>query len=238
MDDFYGEALALVHAEAFEALAAAAADTLLGALGPGVPSQRVLDLGCGAGPLSRRLAEAGYSTWGVDVSSDLLALARTRLPGAAFHHGSVVDTPLPPAVAVAAVGEVFNYATAEAPATLAAVFHRVFAALAPGGLFLFDVAAPGRGQASRAFAEGPGWAVGVQASEDGERLTRRITTFREVGGAWSRSQEVHHLRLWPSASVLAELAACGFDARPLPGYGASAAPPGLVVYFARKPERG
>ena len=62
MDDFYGQDLACVHAEAFEALAAAAAQTLLRFLGQAAPSRRVLDLGCGAGPVSRRLSEQGFST--------------------------------------------------------------------------------------------------------------------------------------------------------------------------------
>ena len=144
MDGFYGEDLAFVHADGFEAQAASAAETLLKHLGQAAPSQRVLDLGCGAGPLSRRLAERGFFTWGLDVSPALIALARARLPDADFQCGSILDVPLPSAVAAAAVGEVLNYATAHDPAALVGVFARVFAALLPGGVFLFDLAGPGR----------------------------------------------------------------------------------------------
>ena len=37
----------------------------------------VLDLGCGNGALTRRLAEAGYSPAGMDASPELLAVAKT-----------------------------------------------------------------------------------------------------------------------------------------------------------------
>ena len=154
MDDFYGQDLAFVHAEAFEALAVSAAETLLQFLGRGAPSRRVLDLGCGAGPLSRRLSEKGFSTWGLDLSPALIAVARERLPGAEFQCGSIHDARLPKAAAAAAVGEVLNYATAHDPAALSGVFARVFKALAPGGVFLFDLAGPGRVGAGRSFTEG------------------------------------------------------------------------------------
>ncbi|CAN0292449.1 unnamed protein product [Phaeothamnion confervicola] len=133
MDDFYGQDLAAVHADAFEALAASAAETLLKALSGRDPSGRVLDLGCGAGPLSRRIGQKGFSTWGLDLSPALIALARERLPRAEFHCGSVLNADLPKAVAVAAVGEVLNYATAQDPGGLTRVFQRVFDALEPGG---------------------------------------------------------------------------------------------------------
>src|SRR5262249_40021231 len=133
MDAFYGQDLAFVHADGFEALAAAAAETLLPLLGQGAPSRLVLDLGCGAGPLSRRLAEQGFATSGLDLSPSMIALARERLPGAAFQCGSISDARLPEADAAAAIGEVLNYATAHDPAALGAVLERVFAALRPGG---------------------------------------------------------------------------------------------------------
>src|SRR5262245_10917682 len=144
MDNFYGKDLAFIHAEAFEALASAAADTLLKRLGKSSPLRRVLDLGCGAGPLSRRLRERGFTTWGLDLSRALIAIARQRLPDAEFHCGSILNARLPKATAAAVIGEVLNYATANDPAGLTGVFQRVFDALEPGGVFLFDLAGPGR----------------------------------------------------------------------------------------------
>src|SRR5215470_11772866 len=235
MDNFYGQDLASVHAEAFEALASSAADTLLKHLGKGAPSRRVLDLGCGAGPLSRRLREQGFSTWGLDLSPALIAIARERLPDAEFHCGSILNACLPKAAAAAVIGEVLNYATANDPAGLTGVFQRVFDALEPGGVLLFDLAGPGRVGAGRGFTEGTNWAVGLVAIEVGDQLVRKISTFREVDeGMWSRSYEEHRLRLWPPGDVLERLASCGFRAKELPGYDGMAMPPSLHVYLATK----
>lgn len=233
---FYGNDLAEVHAEAFEALAEAAATTLTHRLGAADTTGTVLDLGCGAGPLSRRLVAEGYSTWGVDISAALIRLARSRLPEGAFTRASILDVALPSAVAVAAVGEVMNYATARDPEDLTALFQKVFAALEPGGVFLFDLAGPGRAGAGRGFSEGRGWAVGLAATEDGPRLTRTITTFRQMEkGGWRRSAETHRLRLWPQDEVQKRLAACGFEVELRSGYDDVLMPPALHVYLATKP---
>lgn len=45
---------------------------------------RALDLGCGTGYQSRRLADLGYAVHGADISAGLLAVARQRLPAAAL----------------------------------------------------------------------------------------------------------------------------------------------------------
>ena len=89
--------------------------------------------------------------------------------------------------------------------------------------------------AGRSFTEGAKWAVGVVATESDDQLLRRISTFREVDeGVWRRSYEEHWLRLWPAASVVERLGACGFRAEELPGYN-GAPMPSLHVYLAIKP---
>lgn len=236
MDDFYGQELAFIHAEAFEALAASAAEALLQLLGQGAPCRRVLDLGCGAGLLSRRLSEHGFSTWGLDLSPALIAVARERLPGADFECGSIIDVRLPKANAAAAVGEVLNYATVHDAAALRSVFERVFEALAPGGVFIFDLAGPGRVGAGQSFTKGTNWAVGLVATESDGVLLRKISTYREVDGQmWRRSYEEHRLRMWPAASVVEQLKSCGFRAEKLSGYPGAIMPPSLHVYLAIKP---
>lgn len=234
MTEFYGEDLATVHAQAFEALANAAATTLLAVLQP-ASAGRVLDLGCGAGPLSRRLHEAGVATWGLDLSPALVQLARQRLPQAEFHCGSILDADLPPATAVAAIGEVLNYATAADPAAFARVLTRVFEALDPAGVFLFDLAGPGRAGPGRGFSEAVDWAVGVIAVEQDGLLLRKITTFRQSGSTWSRTYEEHRLRLWPADAVADQLTRCGFEVERLDSYAGMAMPPSLNVFLARKP---
>jgi hypothetical protein len=103
---------------------------------------------------------------------------------------------------------------------------------------VFDLAAPGRVPGlgpPRSFTIDRDCAVLVESSEKGRVLTRRITTFRRVGGAYRRADEVHRLRLHAPAEVLAALRRAGFRARTLAGYGSVRFPRGLVGYVATRP---
>jgi len=54
-------------------------DTLLSWLPEDMSGQRVLDAGCGPGVLTRRMAERGAHVTGVDLSTELIEVARERL---------------------------------------------------------------------------------------------------------------------------------------------------------------
>ena len=62
---------------------------------------RVLDVGCGTGFLSLLFAEMGCAVTGVDLASDMLALARAKAEEAgleiAFHEGDAENPPFEPA---------------------------------------------------------------------------------------------------------------------------------------------
>jgi SAM-dependent methyltransferase len=239
----YRDDLAHVHDAGFGGLSRAAAWHLLGELRRRrIAEGTVVDLGCGSGLLCAELAAAGFDTVGFDLSESMVELARRRVPDGRFEVASVRAAKLPACVAAAAVGEVFNYLFdgGGGLAGLERLFRRVHRALAPGGLFLLDLAGPGnvRGRgARRVHAEGEGWAVLATVEEDRarRRLTRHITTFRRSGRTWRRDHEVHRLALFPRAEVAARLRAAGFRVRPLPGYGPTRFPPGLAGFLARKP---
>ena len=56
---------------------------------------RVLDAGCGAGRMSRYLAECGCLVHGVDLASSMVAMARRNHPDLMFTVGSLTDLPYP-----------------------------------------------------------------------------------------------------------------------------------------------
>ena len=66
-----------------------------------VAGQRIVDFGCGSGANSVLLANRGAHVWGIDISEDLLRLAKRRLAvsgregGATFIAGSAHDMPFP-----------------------------------------------------------------------------------------------------------------------------------------------
>jgi SAM-dependent methyltransferase len=205
---FYGPEQAAIHHERFGDLARDAAALVLQELiRADLRAGTVVDLGCGTGIFARIVGDAGYDVFGVDLSPAMVELARANAPAATFAVGSLHDTTLPPAVAVTALGEVCNYATdarvgIDALGSLAA---RVRGALAPGGLFVFDVATPGRGAQQQRFVTTDGWSIGVLMREDGDTLERAITIFtRDADEHYRRVDEHHVLRLYePDAGGVA-----------------------------------
>ncbi|GAB2890451.1 class I SAM-dependent methyltransferase [Streptomyces mayteni] len=65
------------------------------ALAGDVAGRRILDAGCGSGPLSAALRDRGAVVTGVDASAGMLALARRRLGDDADLHAVDLSDPLP-----------------------------------------------------------------------------------------------------------------------------------------------
>src|SRR4051794_24122922 len=65
------------------------------ALAGNVTGRRVLDAGCGSGPLSAALRDRGAVVTGIDVSAAMLALARRRLGEDVALHVADVSERLP-----------------------------------------------------------------------------------------------------------------------------------------------
>jgi SAM-dependent methyltransferase len=226
----YGSDLAHVHDVAFGFWARGAAPFVLGRLREaGIADGLVVDLGCGSGIWAAELLEAGYEVHGVDASAEMLAIARERAPAAELVQGSLHELQLPPCVAITALGECVNYG---GPPSLEPLFRRAWTALEPGGLLVFDAAAPGREPdgVRRARYEGEGWVMRVESAEDRSAgtLTRRIALVRDGRS----SEELHVLRLYERETVVDWLEAAGFDVVCHASYGAARALPGLWIYVA------
>lgn len=67
-------------------------EAALGLAGAG-PGVRLLDAGCGAGGTCVLARQRGASVSGVDVTEELLGVARLRLPGADLRHGELENIP-------------------------------------------------------------------------------------------------------------------------------------------------
>jgi SAM-dependent methyltransferase len=208
----------------------------------GIRKGLVVDAACGSGVWARVLTDHGYAALGIDISRAMIRLARQHAPAAKFRIGSFLDAELPNCDAVTSIGECVNYAfdPQSGLASLARFFHRVYAALRAGGIFVFDIVEPGQapnGEIQKRFLEGPDWAILLEVREDRKRkmLERRIVSFRRTGTLYRRTEEIHRLHLYTSAQLMAELKLAGFEAQALSGYGRFRFAPAHAVLVARKP---
>lgn len=240
----YGRDLAFIHDAGFGAFAHHAAQNLLGLLEARATTRGlIVDLGCGGGISARAYTRAGFDVLGIDISRSQIALARRHAPRARFRVRSLFDAKIPGCVGVSAIGECFNYLfdRSNDARALEAVLRRVFAALEPGGVLMFDVSIPGRvaGPTTRNFFEGKGWTVTVEASEDRRyrQLRRAITSYRRAGASYRRSFELHELRLWSTREIVRLLKRIGFEFAVRNRYGVLRLPRGMVCFVATKPRR-
>jgi SAM-dependent methyltransferase len=107
---------------------------------------RVLDLACGTGSMSFRFEEAGCSVVGVDIAEAMVAVARRkaaeRRSACTFlvQDAASLDVAAGSFDLCVSLFDSMNYVVE--PDALKAAFGSVGRALAPGGLFIFDLNTP------------------------------------------------------------------------------------------------
>jgi SAM-dependent methyltransferase len=238
----YEADLAYVHDVGFGAFSLKAAPGLLRMLRrKRIRSGLVVDLGCGSGIWASELIRAGYDVVGVDLSTSMLKLARAKAPQAKFVRSSLLDFEICPCDAVTSLGECvcYGFDPRNSQRQLRRLCARVFRALRPGGVFIFDVAQPGRvlDSATERYWQGADWVMFRKAEEDTRRhiLRRHITVFRQVGKLYRRTEETHELHLYVADQVERELSDAGFVVEILRGYGKLRFDQGLAGFLASKP---
>ena len=101
------------------------------------PGDRILDLGCGDGQLTQRLAAAGAKVTGADLSPEMVAAARAR--GMDAHVANAEELPF----ADASFDAVFSNAALHWVRDHDAMAAQVFRVLAPGGRFVAEMGGHG-----------------------------------------------------------------------------------------------
>lgn len=241
MKEFYKEDLAFIHDVGHADFALKSAPGILDILRRNeVRDGLVVDLGCGSGLWAEQLVKARYKVVGIDISEAMIRIARKRAPEAEFRIESLFKAAIPPCRAVTSISECFNYLfdPDNDSRTFTQIFRRVYRALAPGGLFVFDIGEPGQvkpGVTAKGFTEGEGWTVMVEKREEKNILTRRIISFRRVGDHYRRETELHRQRLYKSVDVAKELRRAGFRVRTIRSYGLYPLPKAHAAFIARKP---
>jgi trans-aconitate methyltransferase len=115
-------------------------EALVDLLAPG-PNERIIDLGCGAGQLTAKIAEAGAAVMGIDRSPEMIAQARANFPAIDFRLGEAAD------FAVAEpVDAVFSNAVLHWVRDARAAADCVARALNTGGRFVLEMGGRGNTQ--------------------------------------------------------------------------------------------
>jgi SAM-dependent methyltransferase len=242
MTTWYNEDLAYIHDVGFRDYALKAMPGILELLRDRqLQAGVVVELGCGSGLSAEVLYQAGYQVLGIDISGAMISIAQTRVPSVEFRVASLFTAEISACNAVISIGECLNYTfDPNSDAALESLFQRIYQALSPGGVFLFDAVVPGQvapGEVVRSFTEAHDWIVLVEKQEDlvQQLLTRRIITLRQIEGLYRRTDEVHHQRLFSVEGLSTGLKKIGFQVEIRPEYGQFKLPPARVVFIADKP---
>jgi SAM-dependent methyltransferase len=226
MTQGYEEDLAYIHDVGFGDFSKKSAPGLLEILRQkGIQKGLVIDIGCGSGIWANALTEAGYDVLGIDISDAMLDLARIKAPKANLQKASFVKFNFPKCAAVTSLGECLNYQFDEHDKSeLKDIFARIYQALRPGGIFIFDIAQPGYVSGINAqtnYYEGEDWVIFLEKQEDTKKnkLIRKISMFRKIGEFYRKSEETHIVQLYKSTEVAKELREVGFRVRIIRGYG-------------------
>jgi len=236
MNDLYQQDLAYIHTRGFGDFARGAAPGIVRLLREAaIPVNRVIDVGCGAGPLTAALLDAGFDVTGIDVSAELLRIAQASCPGARFLVGSIYAKEIPPCDAIVAIGEPLTYHdSGDAEARVRDLFQQASKVLPANAPLIFDLIELGPlALTGRTWKAGEDWAVLVETMEDqsSRTLMREIETFRKVGVAYRRGRETHRVRLFDSAEVCRWLETSGFHVTTAAAYGDLALPPRRRAFF-------
>ncbi|MFI6937989.1 class I SAM-dependent methyltransferase [Streptomyces sp. NPDC050418] len=154
----------------------------------------VADVGCGPGYITAYLAGLGLSVTGVDLSPEMVRIARRRHPGLPFAVGSMTALPF----ADGALGGLLAYYSLhhtppEALPLVCAEFRRV---LAPGGRLMVaghvgagEVRRPAHAYGGHPVSWGsylrPPEEIAGRLSEAGLRITTRVVQEPTGGGKWA-----------------------------------------------------
>lgn len=185
--------------------------------------ESVLDLACGTGNMTVELASRGYDMTGIDLSEDMLAVAREKCDRGRFRHDvlllcqNMTEFELYGTVdAVVCCLDGLNYLTKTE--MLKKTFRHVHNYLNPDGLFLFDMNTPAKfesvyGDNAYILEEDGVFCAWQNVYNSKSKLCDfYLTIFTEdKKGRWHRTDEEQRERCYSLATVKKALSECGFE---------------------------
>lgn len=184
----------------------------------GLSPRTAVDLACGTGSVSAILARKGLQVIGVDLSEEMLTVAQQKAEELEnpprFVCQSLQKLHLPRAVDMAVCAlDSLDYITD--PADCAQAIRRVYKALNPGGIFVFDVNTPEKLRAmdGQVFLDEDDDVYCVWRGEFDEETnicSYGMDLFQRRGNLWERSFEEHREYAYSQEQLVGYLKAAGF----------------------------
>lgn len=161
----------------------------------GISPRTAADLACGTGSVTAQLTKRGLQVVGVDMSEDMLTVAAQKNPGTVFACQKLQELTLPRGVDLAVCAlDSLDYILE--PADCRQAIARVYKALNPGGVFIFDVNTPEKLKAmdGQVFLDEDDDVYCVWRGEFDENTnicSYGMDLFQRRGELWERSFEEH-----------------------------------------------
>lgn len=184
----------------------------------GIKPRTAADLACGTGSVTALLAKRGLRVVGVDMSEEMLTVASQKAeaiqPTPRFICQPLQELYLPRGVDIAVCAlDSLDYITN--PADCAEAIRRVYKALNPGGIFLFDVNTPEKLRAmdGQVFLDEDDDVYCVwrgEFDEESNICSYGMDLFQRRGGLWERSFEEHREYAYTREQLMGYLKAAGF----------------------------
>ena len=184
----------------------------------GLNPRTAVDLACGTGSVTVILAEKGLRVTAVDLSEDMLTVAREKAieleNQPLFLQQNLRDLYLPRGVDMAVCAlDSLDYITD--PADCAEAIRRVYKVLNPGGILIFDVNTPEKLQAmdGQVFLDEDDDVYCIWRGEfdrDTNICSYGMDLFQRRGQLWERSWEEHREYAYSQEQLVGYLKDAGF----------------------------
>ena len=145
------------------------------------PGERILDMGCGTGELTARIAESGADVVGLDTSESMIVRARQSFPYLSFQVGDARTF-----VTHQSFDAIFSNATLHwiAETDQPAVLTQLFQALKPGGRFVGELGGQGNVAQHPGCLESGVDRVGYSPGNQSELFPQPRAVHDAAGSGW------------------------------------------------------
>jgi cyclopropane fatty-acyl-phospholipid synthase-like methyltransferase len=188
----------------------------------GVAGTRLLDLACGTGELSVRLAQDGFQVTGVDLSEDMLTVAQAKAEDAGvripFYQQNMADLEGQAEFDIIGIFcDSLNYLQTEEE--VSSTFLNVFQHLSNDGIFIFDIHSIYKishlfnNQTYASTEDHVSYIWNSFPGESPNSVEHELSFFvlDERTGKYDRFDELHFQRTYPVQQYLNWLIAAGFE---------------------------